>query len=179
MTNFVVVVGQNLVPNRAGRHLKSLLGPVGSVLTQYQPVASRGELWEAVWLLVSEPGKIGLAGIFDIFWSGTKSFKKSGPETCRSRRDLHFPGLISQNHMQKSSKTRPADQNLTFQTPGHFSAYIFLFLPATLPPKSRSRPEVSISGPDSSKYSVPYQKVSKIQPTPNFARFTNKKPVCV
>ena len=78
--------------------------------------------------------------------------------------------------MQKSSKTRPADQNLTFQTPGHFSAYIFLFLPATLPPKSRSWPEVSILGPDSSKSSVPYQKVSKIQPTPNFPRFTNKKP---
>ena len=79
--------------------------------------------------------------------------------------------------MQKSSKTRPADQNLTFQTPGRFSAYIFLFLPATLPQKSRSRPEVSILGLDSSKSSVSYQEVLKNPPTPNFPRFTNKKPV--
>ena len=43
-----------------------------------------------VWLLVSEPGKSGLAGIFDTFWYGTEDFWESGPEIEIPGRDLAF-----------------------------------------------------------------------------------------
>ena len=58
---------------------------------------------------------------------------------------------------EKSSKTRLADQHLIFQTPKRFSAHIFLFLPATFPPPSRSQPDISISGPVSSKASISFR----------------------
>ena len=90
---------------------------------------------------------------------------------------MHFPGLDSQNYWKICPKSPPADQNLNFRTPGPFFNHALAFLPIPSPPKYRSQPEISISSPDSSNYLIPYQKVSKVPPNPDFPRFTNKKPV--
>ena len=56
------------------------------------------------WLLVSEPGKSSLGGIFDIFGFGTKAFKETGPEVRSPGRDLHFGSKKSRNHLEKRYK---------------------------------------------------------------------------
>ncbi len=63
-----------------------------------------------------------------------------------------------------------------FKNPPIFSIISPFLPPIPPPPKSISQPGISFSGPDSSKYSALYQKVSKSPPHQIFPRFTNKKP---
>ena len=97
--------------------------------------------------LVSEPGKIGPAGIFAIFRSGVYLFELTGFSSYRSRRDLHFPGVILSKSRFSNHFAPPAVGNLTFQRPSHFSRSGVYLFELTGFSSYRSRPGVSISGP--------------------------------
>ena len=87
----------------------------------------RGELCEDFakrmlsYTLVSEPGKIGPAVFFAIFRSGVYLFELTGFSFCRSRRDLHFPGVILSKSRFSNHFVPPTVGKLTFQRPSHFS----------------------------------------------------------
>ena len=45
--------------------------------------------------------EFGLAGIFDMFWSGMKSFNKMGVGKCRYHRDLYLSAVFLKNFVQR------------------------------------------------------------------------------
>ena len=86
-----------------------------------------------------------------------------------------LPVLFLKTICKSPRKLAHPSKTFFSNVPAFFSLYLPLS-PRHIAPKSRLRPEVSILGPDSSKSSIPYQKVLKLPPTPNFVRFTNKNP---
>ena len=101
---------------------------------------------------------------------------KSTSPTDRSDRDLHFDNVTFPKNLQIHPKTPFNHLKIDFQTLNPFFNHFPLPPPAPPPPTSTSHLEISFSGPDSSKSSVPYQKVSKSPPHPIFPRLANKLP---
>ncbi len=58
--------------------------------------------------------KMGLVGIFYIFWSVPEAVKETGPHTRSPSRDLHFGSKKSQNHLNKRSQNRRTVSKGTF-----------------------------------------------------------------